>query len=79
MIKGRKVSAASKILADYVATYDSTVIKKMKDLGAVFLGRTNMDEFAMGGSTENSAFGVTKNPHDFSRVPGDRLAEARRR
>ncbi len=70
LIKGRKVSAASKILADYVATYDSTVIKKMKDLGAVFLGRTNMDEFAMGGSTENSAFGVTKNPHDFSRVPG---------
>lgn len=70
LIKGRRSSAASKILANYVAAYDSTVAKKLKDAGCVFLGRTNMDEFAMGGSTENSAFGATKNPHDLSRVPG---------
>jgi len=70
LIKGRKVSAASKILENYVATYDATVIVKLKKQGAVFLGRTNTDEFAMGGSTENSAFGVTKNPHDTSRVAG---------
>ena len=70
LIEGRKVSAASKMLENYVATYDATVIKKLKDAGAVFIGRTNMDEFAMGGSTENSAFDVTKNPHDEARVAG---------
>src|SRR3990167_6063008 len=59
LIEGRKASAASKILEHYVATYDATVIKRLKEAGAVFLGRTNMDEFALGGSTENSAFGVT--------------------
>ncbi|MEK7471036.1 MAG: Asp-tRNA(Asn)/Glu-tRNA(Gln) amidotransferase subunit GatA [Patescibacteria group bacterium] len=70
LIKGRKVSAASKILENYIASYDATVIFKLKKQGAVFLGRTNTDEFAMGGSTENSAYGVTKNPNDTSRVAG---------
>lgn len=70
LIQGRTASSASKILETYKATYDATVVKKLKSAGAVFLGRTNMDEFAMGGSTENSAFGSTKNPHDVSRVPG---------
>jgi len=70
LIEGRRAGAASKILENYVATYDATVITKLKSAGAVFLGRTNMDEFALGGSTENSAFGVTKNPHDESRVAG---------
>lgn len=70
LIKGRTASAGSKILETYTATYDATVTKKLKDQGVVFLGRTNCDEFAMGSSTENSAYGVTKNPHDESRVPG---------
>lgn len=70
LIKGKIASASSKILENYVATYDATVIEKLKKSGAVFLGRCNMDEFAMGGSTENSAFGPTKNPYDTSRVAG---------
>jgi len=70
LISGRTCSAASKILEHYKASYDATVIKKLKEKGVVFLGRTNMDEFAMGGSTENSAYGVTKNPHDLERVSG---------
>jgi aspartyl-tRNA(Asn)/glutamyl-tRNA(Gln) amidotransferase subunit A len=70
LIKGKKVSAASKMLENYVASYDATAIARLKKQGAVFLGRTNMDEFALGSSTENSAYGVTKNPHDPSRVSG---------
>lgn len=70
LIQGKKVTAASKILEGYVAPYDATAISKLKASGAVFLGRANMDEFAMGGSTENSAFGVTKNPIDTTRVAG---------
>src|SRR6188768_3827882 len=69
-VKGGQCTAGSKILEGYRAPYDAHITERLRDAGAVILGKTNMDEFAMGSSTEHSAYGPTANPWDLDRVPG---------
>ena len=70
LVRGLPATAASRVLENYTAPYESTVVKQLREEGSIVLGKTNLDEFAMGSSTENSGFEPTKNPIDTSRVPG---------
>src|SRR5262249_39287625 len=69
-VKGQPLNCGSKILGNFISPYDATVIEKLRSAGAVIFGRLNMDEFAMGSSTENSAFQITRNPWDTTRIVG---------
>jgi aspartyl-tRNA(Asn)/glutamyl-tRNA(Gln) amidotransferase subunit A len=69
-VRGMETTCASRILKGYIPPYDATIISKLREAGLIFLGKLNMDEFAMGSSTENSAYQTTRNPWDFDRVPG---------
>ena len=68
--KGVRTTCCSPILRDFVPPYDATVAEKLRENGMVMLGKTNLDEYACGASTEHSCFGVTKNPYDLTRVAG---------
>ncbi len=70
LMVGSRTTAASAIIANYESPYDATVVRRLRDAGAIFLGKTNLDEFAMGSSTETSCHGPTKNPWDLSKIPG---------